>query len=112
MADSRRKDRSWSDPSDKGKQGYRQLRRDALSNVFTILLTAVIIVGGIMLPSLVYPYIDSYEGLTRLEAPDSVVSGHVFEQPVALYPWNIYNEATKEKKKESFANLEGKIKIS
>lgn len=25
---------------------------------------------------------------------------------------NIYNEATKEKKKESFANLEGKVKIS
>ena len=25
---------------------------------------------------------------------------------------NVYNEATKEKKKESFSNLEGKIKIS
>jgi len=25
---------------------------------------------------------------------------------------NVYNEATREKKQESFANLEGKIKIS
>lgn len=70
-----------------------EIRRNYLSTALTILLAAAIIVAGFVTPSMLYSVIDTDRGtLTRLADPDSEdVSLHVFDEPVSLYPWNLYS---------------------
>jgi hypothetical protein len=78
-----------------GEEQRGRLKQTTLSSIVTLLLTAVIIAGGFMLPTLFSPLLDSYRNnLIQLSGPtDDMVSGHVFEEPVTLYPWNIYDES-------------------
>lgn len=95
MTEHGKKNNAWEEQTSHEKKGYYQLKLDAISNIFTILLTAAIIVGGFMLPTLVYPYLDAHSNrLTRLaNSSDETMASHVFEQPVTLYPWNIEDNA-------------------
>jgi hypothetical protein len=65
-----------------------------LSNLLTLLFTGIIIVGGFLLPTLLYPYLDPYRDDTvQLARPsENAISEHIFEEPVTLYPWNLYEE--------------------
>ncbi|MCL2807456.1 MAG: hypothetical protein FWD27_04735 [Coriobacteriia bacterium] len=85
----------WSDPAGSEKHERRERLLSIRSSLLTLLLTTVIIVGGFMLPTLLYPFLDSYRGrMTQLPSPSvDIISGHVFEEPVTLYPWDIYDEA-------------------
>jgi hypothetical protein len=65
-----------------------------LGNLLTLLVAGVIIAGGFLLPTLLYPYIDRYRGeVIPLASPsEGTIAEHVFEEPVTLYPWNLYRE--------------------
>jgi hypothetical protein len=67
-------------------------RRSAFYDGVTVVLAALIIIGGFVSPSLFYPLIDSYQNETVVlaTAEDTDVSQHVFEEAVSLYPWNLY----------------------
>jgi hypothetical protein len=95
MIDESKTTGSWGKPpaptdqNDRGKRRYH-----ILSNLLTLLFTGLIMAVGFMLPTLLYPYLDSYRGETiRLSHPsESVIAEHIFEEPVTLYPWNLYAE--------------------
>jgi hypothetical protein len=65
-----------------------------LSNLLTLLFAGIIIVSGFLLPTLLYPYLDPYRNDTvQLARPsENAISEHIFEEPVTLYPWNLYEE--------------------
>ena len=77
------------------KRSGKMTRLNARSSLTTLVLTAVIIVGGFMLPAMLYPFLDAYSGrLIQLASPtDDMVSGHVFEEQVTFYPWNLLEES-------------------
>jgi hypothetical protein len=95
MTDEPRKTGSWGKPStatdrqDHSERGYH-----LLSNLLTLLLTGIIIAGGFLLPTLLYPYLDFYHNDTvQLARPsESTIAEHIFAEPVTLYPWNLYDE--------------------
>jgi len=61
-------------------------------NWATLILTAIIIAAGVVLPPLIYPFIDQYsDRVTQLQAPDT--ASNVFQEAVSLYPWNVYDES-------------------
>ncbi|MCL2883457.1 MAG: hypothetical protein FWF30_03185 [Coriobacteriia bacterium] len=61
-------------------------------NILTLLLAAVIIAAGVVLPPLIYPLMDQYSNkITQLQASDT--ASVVFQEPVSLYPWNVYDES-------------------
>ncbi|MDR3037306.1 MAG: hypothetical protein LBU31_02710 [Coriobacteriales bacterium] len=73
------------------RQEHRERRYSILSNLLTLLLTGVIITGGILFPNLLYPYLDRYRN-TIVQIPSPTESEHTFDEPVSLYPWNLYEE--------------------
>jgi hypothetical protein len=79
-------------PSASERQEHSERRYSILSNLLTLLFTGLIIAGGFLLPTLLYPYLDSYRDETmQLTRPsESALAEHVFDEPVTLYPWNIY----------------------
>ncbi|MDR1713332.1 MAG: hypothetical protein LBR39_04170 [Coriobacteriales bacterium] len=84
----------WSPPSTSPESAApASRRRDLLSNLATLLLTLVIISGGLLIPSLFYPQLDTYRNQTVMlastDSPDT--SAHIFKEPVVLYPWNLYD---------------------
>lgn len=85
----------WDTPASNEKREIKELGHKAIGSVATIFLTAVIIAGGFILPTLIYPYLDSYSNTpTLLASPGhDVISGHVFEDPVTLYPWDVISQA-------------------
>jgi hypothetical protein len=94
MADSI-KNPVWDKPPDESeKQARTERNHDLMSNLLTLLLAGIIVAIGIVLPTVLYPYLDVYRGaVVHLEHPsDSTLAGHVFEEPVTLYPWNLYDE--------------------
>jgi hypothetical protein len=95
MADEMRKSGAWGKPPAPTDQQSRTERRHGIiSNLLTVLFTAVIIAGGVLMPTLLYPYLDFYRNdMVQLARPsESTISEHVFEEPVTLYPWNLYAE--------------------
>ncbi|MDR1083235.1 MAG: hypothetical protein LBL27_05140 [Coriobacteriales bacterium] len=87
-------DKSERSKPEHNKQERSKRQADLLANLLTLLITGIIIAGGFLLPTLLYPYLDLYRGETiQLAAPpENAISEHVFEEPVVLYPWNIYKE--------------------
>jgi len=81
-------------PVEGEKQGRRLPRLSAHSGIATLLLTMVIIVGGFMLPTMLYPLLDSYSGrlIPLASSSDDMLADHVFQEQVTLYPWNVYDE--------------------
>ncbi|MDR0350215.1 MAG: hypothetical protein LBH64_01535 [Coriobacteriales bacterium] len=82
-------------PTAAGGQPNRDTRRhNVTSNLLTLLLSVLIIVGGVLLPTLLYPYLDPYrnETVQLAHPPEETISQHVFDEPVTLYPWNLYAE--------------------
>ncbi len=81
----------WDDAKSSEKSESKETGHNVFSIIVTVALTAVIIAAGFMLPTLLYPYLDSYsDNLTVLVSPeDDTISSHVFEKPVTLYPWDI-----------------------
>jgi hypothetical protein len=85
----------WGKPPDNTERQRRSERRHGIvSNLLTLLLTGVIIAGGFLVPTLLYPYLDLYFNETvQIDRPSSeVVSDRAFKQPITLYPWNLYEE--------------------
>jgi hypothetical protein len=66
---------------------------DTRSNVLTLLIAIVIIAGGYLLPTLLYPRMDQYHEQTlMLRDPTSdAITTYLFDEPVSLYPWNFYH---------------------
>ncbi|MCL2529253.1 MAG: hypothetical protein FWE41_02855 [Coriobacteriia bacterium] len=95
MADSTKNKGLFNKPAGTKKQDIRAARLNARSGFVTVLLTAVIIAGGFMLPTMMYPFLDSFSGrLVLLTNPtDDMVTNHIFDEPVTLYPWNVYDES-------------------
>ncbi|MDR2035149.1 MAG: hypothetical protein LBP91_00515 [Coriobacteriales bacterium] len=95
MSNSVKKKNSWKRVSSNEKPDAREVSPSTLANALTVLLTVIIIAGGFMLPTLTFPLLDSYSNRSiQLTSPsDDMISGHIFEEPVTLYPWNIYDEA-------------------
>jgi hypothetical protein len=81
----------WGKAADVERQEGSKRQHDVSSNLLTLLLTGAIIAVGFLLPTLLYPHLDRYQGETVLLARPSE-STHVFKEPVTLYPWNIYEE--------------------
>ena len=94
MVDETRKSDSWGSPPGGERLKQHGRRASILSSVFTLLLTAVIIVGGFMLPPLAYPYLDPYHDVIIQVADPSEYKPEqgVFSNPIDLYPWNLYEE--------------------
>ncbi|MDR1015788.1 MAG: hypothetical protein LBL86_12555 [Coriobacteriales bacterium] len=71
-----------------------QRRYNLTSNLMTLLVAGVIIAAGFLLPTLLFPYLDLYrdEVIQLVAPPENEISQHVFEEPVTLYPWNLYEE--------------------
>jgi hypothetical protein len=63
--------------------------------MITVFLTIVIITGGFLLPTLLFPSLDSYSNrLVGLVSPtEDMVSAHIYEEQVTLYPWNSVDDA-------------------
>jgi hypothetical protein len=94
VADEIRDTGSWGKPPlNTDRQDRRERRFGILSNLLTLLATSAIIVGGFLLPTLLYPYLDFYLNETvQLTRPsDDTIAEHVFAEPVPLYPWNLYD---------------------
>jgi hypothetical protein len=64
------------------------------SNLLTLFFAGLIILSGFLLPTLFFPSIDVQQGeIFRLDPPpDTTLAKRVFEDPVSLYPWNVYDE--------------------
>ena len=94
MANPTRKSIRWGKPPISDKLERRERRFSILSNLGTLLLTAIIISGGFMIPTLLYPYLNIYhDNLVQLPDPSEyVVEEYVFENPPMLYPWILYEE--------------------
>jgi hypothetical protein len=85
----------WGKPPDSTeRQAGNERRYNIISNLLTVLFTGVIIAGGFLLPTLLYPYLDLYLNETiQIDRPSSeTVSDRVFKEPITLYPWNLYDE--------------------
>ncbi|MCL1880273.1 MAG: hypothetical protein FWF71_06645 [Actinomycetia bacterium] len=63
------------------------------NNLLTVLLTALIIAVGIILPTILYPTLDQYRNnVIRITAPNDGADGvYVFDNPLPLYPWRQYS---------------------
>jgi hypothetical protein len=85
---------SWGKPSSNiDRQDRRERRFGILSNLLTLLFTGIIIAGGFLLPTLLYPYLDFYlnETVQLAHPSEDTIAEHVFAEPVPLYPWNLYD---------------------
>jgi hypothetical protein len=94
VAEETRNTGSWGKPpSNIDRQDRRERRFGILSNLLTLLFTGVIIAGGFLLPTLLYPYLDSYlnETVHLVHPSEDTIAEHVFAEPVPLYPWNLYD---------------------
>ena len=75
------------------RQKKRGRQRGATSNLITLLMTAVIISGGFLLPTMAHPYLDNYQKeIIRLAPAEFTPEEHFFENPVVLYPWTVYDK--------------------
>jgi hypothetical protein len=95
MVDERKQPGTSGGPSGTTERQDREVRNHNLfGNLLTLLSTGIIIVGGFLLPTLLYPYLDPYRDDTvQLARPsEGAISEHIFEEPVTLYPWNLYEE--------------------
>jgi hypothetical protein len=93
MAEETKNTGSWGKPpSNIDRQDRRERRFGILSNLLTLVATGVIIAGGFLMPTLLYPYLDFYLNETvQLARPsENTIAEHVFAEPVPLYPWNLY----------------------
>jgi len=93
----REDDAPWGNPPENTSQrkAAGQARwRTVLSNAVTLVVSAAIIYGGFMTPTLLAPFMDPYRNETVLlsEAEGDSLAQHVFRQPVVLYPWDDYAE--------------------
>ena len=88
------KDSAWGKPPGSDKHERKEKQLSVVYNLMTLLFAALIIAGGFMLPTLMYPVLDFYRtDLVQLAEPSSdPPSKHYFEDPVSLYPWNLYND--------------------
>lgn len=85
----------WDTPQETSeKQERREHDYGLRNNLLTLLFAGIIILSGFLLPTLIYPYIDVYRNETfHLKPPsDSTLAKRVFDDPLPLYPWNIYDE--------------------
>ncbi|MCL2756714.1 MAG: hypothetical protein FWD43_01370 [Coriobacteriia bacterium] len=72
----------------KKKRSGRGFR--TLNNLITFVSAAVIIAGGYMLPTVMYPYLDFYKNdMIQLTEPEKE---YVLENPNGSYPWDYYAE--------------------
>ncbi|MCL1846695.1 MAG: hypothetical protein FWF91_01855 [Coriobacteriia bacterium] len=85
------KGKSWGKPPASDKPGKRERRFGILGNLITLLLTALIIAGGFMLPTILYPYLDFYHN-DPIQLVEPSEQPTIFPNPIVLYPWNIYSE--------------------
>ena len=93
MADPIRRRSLWGNPASSDKADSKQARRNIQSGIITLLLTAVIITGGLGLPTMLNPLLDTYSNrLVPLDGSAVDMTGHLFDELVALYPWDIYDE--------------------
>jgi len=94
MTDVVKKPDSWGKPPDRAKEKKRELRFNLLNNFMTFILAAVIIAGGFMFPTLVYPYLDFYHNdiIQLVDPSEYYPDEYIFENPIILYPWNLYEE--------------------
>jgi len=94
LADAEKNPSRWGKLPDRTKVERRERqesRFSILSNIVTLLLTCVIIVGGFLLPTLLYPYLSLYhDDLVQLPEPASGTP--TFTGPIVLHPWNLYDE--------------------
>lgn len=87
---------SWQNSSTEGEAGRQselEKRRNLRNAIITAVLAAAIIIGGFFAPSIFYAVYGSERGVV-VELADSSednVSQHVFDEPVSLYPWNLYD---------------------
>jgi hypothetical protein len=79
-------------PTASERQEHSERRHSILSNLLTLVFSGIIIAGGFLLPTLLFPYLDFYSDETmHLTRPsESTLAEHVFDEPSPLYPWNIY----------------------
>ncbi|MDR1184787.1 MAG: hypothetical protein LBK67_08325, partial [Coriobacteriales bacterium] len=95
MTDENRNRGTWGGSSTAVDRQDRDVRgHSLLGNLLTLLFTGVIIAGGFLLPTLLYPYLDPYRNdmVQLAHSSESALSEHIFEEPVTLYPWNLYEE--------------------
>lgn len=75
------------EPQDKASR-----KRSAYSSIITGILAAAIIIIGFVAPSFFNSVSNSeHDRIISLADPNSEVSLHVFDEPVSLYPWNLYS---------------------
>jgi hypothetical protein len=81
-------------PNAPDRQDRTERRHHVISNLLTLLISGVIIAGGFLLPTLLYPYLNRYinETVQLTHPSEETIAGHVFEEPVTLYPWDLYDE--------------------
>ena len=93
MANAVKKPGSWGKPPVSDKLERRERRFRILNNLATVLLTGIIIAGGFMLPTLLYPYLDFFhDDMVQIADPLTYTAEeNPLENPVTLYPWNIYD---------------------
>jgi hypothetical protein len=72
----------------------RNVPRNVVSNIITVFLAIVIISVGFISPNLLYPVLDPYhdEAVILTDGGETSIEMHVFDEPVSLYPWSLYNE--------------------
>jgi hypothetical protein len=72
--------------------GYRGI----INNILTVLLAALIVLAGFASPNLLYPVLDPYHDdiVTLSSDTGPMLELHVFDEPVSLYPWNLYDPAS------------------
>jgi hypothetical protein len=95
MTEQKKETMPWGKPPDSTeRQAGGERRYNIISNLLTLLFTGIIIAGGFLLPTLLYPYLDLYLNETiRIDPPSpETVSDRAFKEPITLYPWNLYQE--------------------
>lgn len=90
------KESSWSSKPSKPKTettGISEKRRGLISNAITVILTIAMMATGFSIPRIFADTMESdRDMITVLPISESDdFSQHVFDEPVSLYPWNLYN---------------------
>ena len=90
MADPITNKNLWDSPAGREEESSKKSFWTSYSNGITLFLTAVIIAGGFLLPTLLSPMLDAYRN-NVIALPSPSDDSHVFDEPVTFYPWNLYS---------------------